>query len=142
MAYLLKYLSVLSLLVMSACVYAESIYRCPIILKCKTTCKLPPGYAQWKIIQPLVKTTPAVISNTREIKNAFLFYGSIYTKYQNIVTVTCLYGSKTTGPKIVLDKAAKYVPVMQDSQWGPMHSQGRQTCIASLPYHCSYVQRD
>lgn len=134
MVSLVKLFSMLSIVLVSVSVYADSMYQCPLMMRCKdkNTCNAPTGFGVWRVGLPLTLGS----KNT----GTFFFYGSIYTHFRDATTVTCLYGGPN-GPKLYLDNASQYEPFMTGSQWGFVHH-GRQKCIAVHPARCSYTTRD
>lgn len=122
----------------------EKHFLCPLMIKCGSNgvCKKPVGFSDWKLNPPIKTFSTSFIKPipTKKI-TAYFFYGSIYTKFPDDVTVTCLYRDRN-GPYLYLEHAGHFTPVLEDDhhhqyQWIDK-GYGRYSCTASHPANCPY----
>lgn len=137
----LKYIAIPSLMLASMSVYAENLFQCPLFIKCSNqVCKKPMGYENWRLNQPIKTFSTSFIKPTPTKKlTAYFFYGSLYTKFGDEITATCLYRDRN-GPYLYLEKAGNFKPIMyryHKYQWLDL-KHGRFSCIAAHPDNCSF----
>ena|SRR3990167_5500985 len=138
----LKYIAIPSLMLASMSVCAKPLFLCPLLIKCGSNqiCKKPMGYENWRLNQPIKTFSTSFIKPTPTKKLvAYFFYGSIYTKFGNVITATCLYRDRN-GPYLYLDKAGNFKPMMYRYHKYQWLDKGhvRYSCTAAHPDNCAY----
>ncbi|OGT43234.1 MAG: hypothetical protein A3F13_06315 [Gammaproteobacteria bacterium RIFCSPHIGHO2_12_FULL_40_19] len=138
----LKLIAIPSLLMLSVSAFAQTVFLCPQLIKCLNdhSCKKPPGYQNWRLSPPIKPFYSGRFHAPEQNKwVAYFFYGTIYTKFPDDVTITCLYKTRN-GPYLYLEKAGNFKPILyryHKYQWEDK-GYGRYSCTAAYPEHCPY----